>query len=201
MKVLIACEYSGRVREAFKKAGHDAMSCDLLPSDIPGNHYQGDVLDILHKGWDMMIAHPPCTYLTLAGIHWNNRIPGRKEKTMEALEFIKLLLNAPIKKIAVENPAGVISTYIRKPDQYIQPWQFGHPESKKTGLWLKGLPLLQATKILSPTQFQLNGKNPRWNNQTPTGQNKYGPSVDRWKLRSLTYQGIADAMAQQWGLI
>lgn len=198
MRVLIACEYSGAVRDAFLALGHDAMSCDLLPTDVPGPHHQGDVRDVIDDGWDLMVAHPPCTYLALSGIHWNNRIEGRAAKTAEALEFVRFLLDAPIPMIALENPVGVISTHIRKADQYIHPWQFGHPQAKKTGLWLKNLPLLQPTHILTPTEFQDNGA-PRWENQTASGQNKLAPSSDRWKLRSATYAGIAKAMATQWG--
>lgn len=197
MRVLIACEFSGVVRDAFAQKGHDAWSCDLLPTERPGQHIEGDVLPVLGDGWDLMIAHPPCTYLTLSGLHWNNRIPGRREKTEEALEFVRRLLDAPIPRIALENPVGCISTHIRKSDQIIQPWQFGHPESKQTALWLKGLPKLVPTNVLTPTQFQVNGK-PRWDNQTPTGQNRLGPGPNRWKLRSVTYPGIADAMADQW---
>jgi len=209
MRVLIACEFSGIVRHEFALRGHEALSCDLLPTDIPcgdpvessleEEHYQGDVRDVLYEQWDLMIAHPPCTYLALSGLHWNYRIPGRKEKHDEALEFVRLLLEAPIDRIALENPVGAISTNIRKPDQYIQPWEYGHPYSKKTGLWLKNLPLLQPTNILTPIMLQTNGKSPRWENQTPTGQNKLGPSADRAKLRSTTYHGIAAAMAAQWG--
>ena len=159
----------------------------------------GDVRDLLTPGrWDLMIAHPPCTYLCLSGLHWNNRIPGRREKTAEALGFVRELLAAPVPCIALENPVGAISRHIRKPDQIIQPWQFGHPESKQTALWLVGLPLLQPTRVLEPEAFQLNGR-PRWRNQTATGQNKLGPSPDRWKIRSETYPGIARAMAEQWG--
>lgn len=197
-RVLVACEFSGTVRDAFKARGHDAWSCDLFDSEQPGNHFTGDVLNFIDAKWDLMIAHPPCTYLCLSGIHWNNRIEGRAAKTEEALAFVRQLLDAPIKHIALENPVGVISTHIRKSDQIIQPWQFGDPFSKQTALWLKGLPLLKPTNVLTPTAFQTNGK-PRWSNQTATGQNALGPSADRWKLRSITYQGIADAMAEQWG--
>ena len=193
MKVLVACEYSGRVRDAFIAAGHEAMSCDLLPTESPGPHYQGDVFDIIDDGWDLMVAHPPCTYLAISGLHWNKRIPGRAEKTEQALEFVQRLLDADIEKIALENPISCISSRIRKPDQIIQPWQFGHPESKKTCLWLKNLPLLQHTNVLQKPESG------RWNNQTPSGNNKLGPSPDRWKKRSLTYLGIAQAMADQWG--
>jgi hypothetical protein len=204
MRVLVACEFSGVVRREFAAKGHQTLSCDLLPTErLCGpleEHYQGDIRDVLYAGgWDLMIAHPPCTYLAISGMHWNNRIPGRREKHDEALAFVRLLLEAPIERIALENPVGAISKHIRKPDQYIQPWEHGHPESKKTGLWLKGLPLLQPSDVLVPTQYQTNGKSPRWENQTPTGQNKLGPSKDRAKLRSITYIGIARAMADQWG--
>ena len=193
MKVLIACEYSGTVRDAFIRRGHTAMSCDLLPTDTPGPHYQGDVADIINDGWDMMIAHPPCTYLCSSGLHWNKRRPERAAQTEAALQFVQFLLNANIPKIALENPIGCISTKLRKPDQTIHPWQHGHPESKATCLWLKGLPCLAPTKILPLPESG------RWANQTPSGQNKLGPSADRWKIRSETYKGIAEAMAEQWG--
>ena len=196
MKVLIACEYSGAVRDAFIANGHEAMSCDLLPTDVDGPHYQGDVFDIINDGWDLMIAHPPCTYLCSSGLHWNKKTPGRQEMTEEALEFVKRLLDAPIEKIALENPIGCISTKIRKPSQIIQPWQFGHDASKSTCLWLKNLQLLVPTKILEPRI--VDGKK-RWANQTDSGQNKLPPSDDRWKIRSETYAGIAKAMADQWG--
>jgi len=192
MKVLIACEYSGRVRDAFIAAGHDAMSCDLLPSESPGPHYQGDVRDILDEQWELMIAHPPCTHLAVSGARW---FKDKQKEQAEALDFVKLLMNAPIEKIALENPVSIISSRIRKPDQIIQPWQFGHPEAKATCLWLKNLPLLKPTNVLP---LPSSG---RWANQTPSGQNKLGPSEDRWKLRSATYQGIAQAMADQWGMI
>jgi hypothetical protein len=193
MRVLVACEYSGRVRDAFIARGHDAVSCDLLASDVPGPHYQGDVRDLLVQRWDLLIAFPPCTYLCSSGLHWNKRVPGRAAMTQDALAFVRLLLNAPIERIALENPVGCISTQIRKPDQVIQPWQFGHPESKTTCLWLKGLPRLVPTKVLDKPASG------RWENQTASGQNRLGPSEDRWKLRSLTYPGIAQAMADQWG--
>jgi hypothetical protein len=253
MRVLVACEFSGIVRDAFAKLGHDAWSCDLLPSERPGQHIQGDVLDILGDGWDMMLAFPPCTYLCSSGLHWNHRRPGRAAKTEEALDFIKQLLDADIPAIALENPVGCINTRIRKPDQAVHPWQFGENASKKTCLWLKGLPKLQTDKsrvvppkgwetvicadetvacdcccepwcpihenhysdcpCIGPTEdeaayIEIEGclfgtrtiPPPRavWGNQTPSGQNKLGPSKDRWKLRSVTYQGIAEAMAEQW---
>lgn len=200
MKVLVACEFSGTVRDAFIRRGHDAMSCDLLPTESPGPHYQGDVYDILEDGWDLMVAHPPCTYLASSGLHWNKRIPGREELTHEAMLFVFNLMGEGfvshgIPRIALENPIGRISSAFRKPDQIIQPWMFGHPESKSTCLWLKGLPPLEPTDVLPLPQGG------RWANQTPSGQNKLGPSADRWKLRSVTYKGIAEAMADQWGSI
>ena len=198
MRVLIACEHTGAVRDAFIRAGHDAMSCDLDPDQSPngGPHYQGDVFDIIDDGWDMMVAHPPCTYLTSSGLHWNGRVPGREAKTESALEFVRRLMAADIPHIAIENPAGRIGTAIRKADQYVQPYQFGHDASKKTGLWLKGLPKLQPTEYVEPRV--VNGKK-RWANQTDSGQNNLPPTADRWKLRSATYAGIAQAMADQWG--
>lgn len=199
MRVLIACEFSGVVRDAFRTRGHAAISCDLLPSEAASEddwrelHHQGDVRDILNDGWDLMIAHPPCTYLCSSGLHWNKRRPERASRTEEALAFVQLLMDAPIPKICVENPVGCVSTRIRHPDQIIQPWQFGHPESKTTCLWLRGLPLLKPTQVLP---IPASG---RWSNQTPSGQNKLGPSADRWKERSKTYTGVAAAMANQWG--
>jgi site-specific DNA-cytosine methylase len=192
MKVLAACEFSGVVRDAFRDAGHDAWSCDLLPSERSGPHIQGDIRDILEDGWDLMIAFPPCTHLAVSGARW---FKEKQIEQIEALEFIRTLLTAPIPRIALENPVGIISTRIRKPSQIIQPWMFGHPESKTTCLWLKNLPQLEPTKVLDVPP------DGRWANQTPSGQNKLGPSPDRWKIRSRTYQGIADAMAKQWGAI
>ena len=193
MKVLVACEFSGVVRDAFIARGHNAISCDLLATEVPGPHHQGDVSEIIGDGWDLMVAHPPCTYLAGSGLHWNKRRPERAALTEEALEFVQLLLDAPVPRIALENPVGCISTRIRKPDQIIHPWQFGHDASKATCLWLKGLPLLEATDVLP------GGRGARRANQTASGQNKLSPSKDRWKLRSLTYPGIAEAMASQWG--
>lgn len=198
MKVLVACEYSGAVRDSFISKGHDAMSCDLLPTDVPGPHHHGNVLDIINNGWDLMVAHPPCTYLSVSGMHWTKRGLRDPRLTEDALEFVNLLLNAPIARIALENPVSVISSRIRKPDQIITPWQFGHDASKKTCLWLRGLPMLQPTKIIEPRV--VDGKK-RWGNQTDSGQNKLPPSKDRWKIRSETYRGIAEAMAEQWGCI
>jgi len=250
-RVLVACEFSGTVRDAFARRGWEAWSCDLLPTQSPGLHFQGDVRNILEgwtpvrfqgecdpegdcgeclvsglftgdcqcygptqdgieyverdgvlwgrpedrPHWDLMIAHPPCTYLCSSGLHWNKRVSGRQQETDRALDFVRELLNAPIEKIALENPVGCISTKIRKPDQTIQPWQFGHPESKGTCLWFKDLPLLKPTNVLP---MPASG---RWDNQTPSGQNKLGPSSNRWAIRSKTYSGIAEAMAEQWGAI
>jgi hypothetical protein len=249
MRVLIACECSGVVRDAFKRAGHHAVSCDLVPTDAPGLHYQGDAIDLLdgwepvqfaaqcdpdgdgwcatvdqdpndchcvgptqdgieyketaggillgrpveNPAWDLMIAHPPCTYLSVSGLHWNGRVPGRTKQTEDALDFVRALMAAPIKHIALENPVSCISSKIRKPDQIIQPWWFGHDASKKTCLWLKNLPKLKETNRLPGDDKT------RRANQTPSGQNKLGPSPTRAKDRSKTYEGIADAMAGQWG--
>ena len=183
MRVLIACEFSGRVRDAFIAKGHDAMSCDLLSSDMPGPHYQGDVLDILDDGWDLMIAHPPCTHLAVSGAAWfaEKRADGRQQ---HAIDFFMQLANADISKIAVENPVSIMSTKWRKPDQIVQPWMFGHGETKATCLWLKNLPKLHPTDIVDGREQRIH---------------RLPPSIDRWKLRSVTYQGIADAMAEQWG--
>lgn len=184
MNVLVACEFSGVVRDAFIRKGHNAVSCDLLPSEAPGPHIQADVSGLLCMGWDLMIAHPPCTYLCSSGLHWNSKRPERKRETDKALRFVHMLLDAPVKKIAVENPIGCISTRIRKPDQIVQPWMFGHGETKATCLWLKNLPALQATSIVSGREQKC------W---------KCPPSENRWKVRSITYSGIASAMAEQWG--
>jgi len=187
MKVLVACEFSGIVRDAFAKRGHDGWSCDLLPTEIKGKHIQDDVLKHLNDSWDLMIAHPPCTYLAVSGARWweTKQVDQRK-----AIYFLLALASANIPKICIENPIGIMSTYWRKPDQIIQPWMFGEDASKATCLWLKGLPLLQPTEVI---------KKERYANQTPSGQNKLGPSPERAKLRSITYQGIAEAMAEQWG--
>ena len=224
MRVLVACEESGRVRDAFIARGHDAVSCDLLPTDRPGPHIQGDVLEVLEDGWDMLIAFPPCTYLSSSGLHWNGRVPGREELTHEAMLFVFNLIGEGfihhgIERIALENPVGRISSAYRKPDQIIQPWQYGHPESKSTCLWLKGLPLLTPTNVVDPPEWRCcgirfpfalgkhgcpncNGEKvarPCWANQTPSGQNKLGPSDRRALERARTYPGIAEAMADQWG--
>ena len=197
MRVLVGCEYSGRVRNAFREAGHDAWSCDLLPSeDDSPFHIQGDVLPLLDQGWDLGIFHPPCTYLAVSGLHWNKRDPARAAKTEEALDFVRTLMSAPIERIAVENPVSCISSRIRKPDQIIQPYEFGEDASKRTCLWLKNLDLLTPTHMVAPRL--VDGK-PRWSNQTDSGQNRLGPSEDRWKERSRTFVGVAKAMAEQWG--
>ena len=215
MKVLVACEYSGRVREAFRAKGHDAWSCDLLPAeDDSPHHLQCDVRDILHNGWDLLIAHPECTYLCSSGLHWNGRVPGRAELTEQALDFVRLLMEAPIPRIAIENPVGCISTRIKPPTQTIHPHEYGEDASKKTCLWLKGLAPLTPTHHVPPRLVccghviagdrceichGTHTPKPRWGNQTDSGQNRLGPSPDRWKERSRTYQGWADAMAEQWG--
>lgn len=180
MRILIACEFSGTVRDAFIARGHDAMSCDLLETESPGPHYRGDVRDVLDNGWDLMIAHPPCTHLAVSGARW---FAGKKNEQAAALDFVRLLLESPIPRIALENPVSVISSKIRKPDQIIQPWQFGHGEVKATCLWLKGLPKLKPTNIVE-------GRVARVHRQPP--------SPDRWKNRSRTLPGIAEAMAEQW---
>ena len=196
MRVIIGCESSGTVRDAFIRAGHNAMSCDMLPTERPGPHYQGDIRDVLYsEHWDLGIFHPPCTYLSVSGMHWTTRGLRDPQLTEDALAFARLLMDAPIARIAIENPVSIISSRIRKPDQIIQPYHFGHDASKKTCLWLKGLPPLRPTAFVEPRI--VDGK-PRWANQTDSGQNKLPPSADRWRMRSKTYQGIADAMAAQW---
>jgi|TARA_R110000796_G_scaffold28701_1_gene78266 hypothetical protein len=189
MRVLVACEYSGKVRDAFIAQGHDAISCDILPTDSPGPHYQGDVFNIIDQDWDLMIAHPPCTYLTNSGVRWLHERPERWGQLKDGAEFFRGLLEANIPKIAVENPVMhkyAVKIIGRRQDQIIQPWQFGHGETKATGFWLKGLPKLQPTDIVDGRQQRVH---------------LLPPSKDRWKLRSTTYQGIADAMALQWGEI
>lgn len=181
MRILIACEFSGVVRDAFLTLGHDAMSCDVLPTEAEGPHYQGDVRDVLRDGWDLMIAHPPCTHLAVSGSRW---FKDKAREQAEALDFVQTLMDAPIAKIAIENPISVISSRIRKPDQIIQPWQFGHGETKATCLWLKGLPKLTPTNIVDGREARVH---------------RMPPGPNRWKDRSRTYQGIADAMAKQWG--
>ena len=213
MKVLVACEYSGVVRDAFINKGHKAISCDLLPSDSDlGEHYQGDVTDILNDGWDMMIAHPPCTYLSVSGARWyyhpedkhlpyeerrpHPMHPNRRQLQQEALDFVQLLLDAPINKIVVENPISVISSKIKKPTQIIQPYEYGHPTSKSTCLWLKNLKPLQPTDVVEPIWINVSkGKRmSKFHYDTYTL-----PKEERGKIRSATFPGIAKAMANQWG--
>lgn len=190
LKVLVACEYSGTVRDAFIAAGHDAMSCDLLPTDTPGPHYQGDVRDVLNDEWDLMIAHPPCTFMCNSGVRWFHSDYSRFQKLNEATSFFMDLWEAPIPKIAIENP--IMHKYAKerinymKQNQIIHPWQFGHGETKATCLWLKGLPVLKATNIVDGRENRIH---------------RMPPSPDRWKERSKTFAGIASAMAQQWGRI
>lgn len=180
VRVLVACEYSGIVRDAFKAEGHNAMSCDLLPSERAGNHYQGEVQDVLGEGWDLMIAHPPCTHLAVSGARW---FKDKQQEQAEALAFVQLLLDAPIPRIALENPVSVISSRIRKPDQIVQPWEYGHGETKATCLWLKGLPPLKPTNVVDGREQRVH---------------RMAPGPDRWKERSRTFTGIAEAMASQW---
>lgn len=197
MRVLVACEYSGAVRDAFLAAGHDATSCDLLPTDSPGPHYQGDVFDIIGDGWDLMIAHPPCTYLCNSGVRWLSTDITRWPHMIDGATFFRALLNAPIPRIAVENPImhGHAAKIIgRRQDQVVQPWMFGHPEKKGTGLWLKGLPPLLPTDDVRELMRGLP--------KSETDRIHYAsPGPDRWKLRSTTYSGIAAAMADQWGRV
>jgi hypothetical protein len=218
MRVLIACEYSGRVRRAFAALGHDVLSADFEPAeDDSPYHYRGDCFDLINsQHFDLMIAHPPCTYLSVSGMHWTARGLRDPKLTEDALEFVRRLMDAPIPKIAIENPVGVISTAIRKPDQIINPYQFGEDASKRTCLWLKGLEPLRPTAFVEPRLvccgaevpngdkygcLACNGRKvarPRWSNQCDSGQNKLAPSAGRWKERSRTYEGIANAMAAQW---
>lgn len=198
MKVLVACEYSGVVRDAFLTKGHDAMSCDLMDTDSSGPHYKGDVFDIIENGWDLMIAHPPCTFLCTSGARWldDPRYPNRREDRERAAEFFMKLYHAPIPKVCCENPAGYMTPYFRKPDQYVKPYEYGHPTTKKTGLWLKNLPKLTPTNIVTPEVHI-----------TPSGrvwdkwffESSVLPLKDRMKFRSKTFKGIAEAMADQWG--
>ena len=219
MRVLIACEYSGVSRRAFEALGHDVLSADFEPADDGSPfHYQGDCFDLINdQHFDLMIAHPPCTYLSVSGMHWTARGLRDPQLTEDALDFVRRLMAAPIRHIAIENPVSVISSRIRKPDQIIQPWQFGEDASKATCLWLKNLPPLVPTQIVQPRLVccghtlpdgvgkhgcpNCNGgkaARPRWGNQTDSGQNRLAPSADRWKLRSATYPGIAAAWASQW---
>lgn len=211
-RVVVACECSGRVRKEFSKRGHVATSCDLQACDNPdwpGRHVQCDIFELLEsESFDLMIAHPPCTFLASSGLHWNGRVDGRSAETEAALEFVRRLMCANVPEIAIENPRGCISTRIRPADQYIQPYQFGDDASKCTGLWLKRLPPLRPTAFAMPRRvdtsgdFDLFGESvgiARWSNQTDSGQNRLPPSSERAKIRSETYRGIAAAMADQWG--
>lgn len=180
LRVLVACEYSGAVRRAFAARGHFALSCDLLPAEDDGPHHQGDVRELLGWGWDVLIAHPPCTHLAVSGARW---FKDKAQEQADALDFVRELLAAPVDRIALENPVSVISSRIRKPDQVIQPWQFGHGETKATCLWLKGLPRLLPTNIVAGRENRVH---------------RMPPGPDRWKERSRTFQGVADAMAAQW---
>jgi len=202
MRVLVACEFSGIVRDAFIARGHDAWSCDIIETERPGNHIKGDVLDYLNENWDMMIAHPPCTFLCTTGNKWmgekyRERFPTRQHDRKDAIRFFMELIHAPISKIAIENPVGIMSSEYRKPDQYIQPYQFGHPHSKKTGLWLKNLPKLEPTNTVSKggrITFASGRSMPKW--YADIGNL---PLAERATHRSRTFKGIADAMAAQWG--
>ena len=184
IRVLVACEFSGIVRDAFLAAGHDAVSCDLLPSERPGPHIEWDAVEVAYnEPWDLMIAHPPCTHLAVSGARW---FKDKLAEQAEALEFVRLLLDAPIPRIALENPVSIISSRIRKPDQIIQPWMFGHGETKATCLWLKNLPKLEPTNVVPGREARVH---------------KMAPSPDRWRERSRTFEGIAAAMADQWGYL
>ena len=185
MRVLVACECSGRVRDAFAALGHDAMSCDVLPTSAPGKHYQGDVREVLEDGWDLMCAFPPCTHLAVSGARW---FRTKQKQQAQALDFVRLLLDAPIEKISLENPVSVISTRIRKPDQIVQPWMFGDEFTKTTCLWLKGLPKLVPTNVVGKGEFVIHGgkRFPKWYS-------------NRERDRSKTFRGLANAMAEQWG--
>lgn len=183
MRVLVACEYSGRVRDAFRRRGHEAMSCDLLPTEVPGPHYVGPVEDVLQNGWDLMVAHPPCTHLAVSGSrHFPEKIADGRQQA--ALDFVRLLMAAPIERWCIENPVSVISSAIAPPHQIIQPWQFGHGEVKATCLWLKNLPKLRPTRIVDGREARVH---------------LMPPGPDRWKERSRTFEGVADAMGDQWG--
>lgn len=183
LRVLVACEFSGVVRDAFRALGHAAMSCDLLPSERPGPHYQGDVRDVLSDGWDLMVAHPPCTHLAVSGARW---FAEKQAEQADALAFVRLLLDAPIPRIALENPVSIISSRIRKPTQVIQPWQFGHGETKATCLWLQNLPALIPTNVVEGREARVH---------------RMPPGPNRWRERSRTFEGVAAAMAAQWGRV
>ena len=201
MRILVACEFSGVVRDAFLARGHRAVSCDLLPTESPGPHILGDVLEVLGDGWDMLIAHPPCTHLCVTGNRWmkpehKSRFPNREQERKEAITFFLKLYNAPVLRVAVENPVGIMSTVFRKPDQYIHPYYFGERHSKKTGLWLRGLKKLEPTEMVEPEWYthKSGARSPSWHRETLDL-----PHRERGKVRSKTFQGVAEAMAEQWG--
>jgi hypothetical protein len=197
VRVLIACEFSGTVRDAFARRGHDAWSCDLLPTETPGLHHQGDVLDVLGNGWDLMIGHPPCTYLCGMGVWWNHKRPERWPMTHAARDFVEALWQAPIRRVAIENPIGFLNRNWMPPSQVIQPWQFGHEANKPTCLWLRNLPPLTATQVVGRGKFYVKANGSRmsaWSHKT-SGTRK----EERARIASRTFTGIADAMAQQWG--
>jgi site-specific DNA-cytosine methylase len=181
MRVLVACEFSGIVRDAFAALGHDAWSCDLLDTDRPGKHIRGDVLEVIGQGWDLLIGHPPCTHLAVSGARW---FTEKRQEQAAALDFVRALMAAPVERICIENPISIISSKIRRPDQIIQPWQFGHGETKATCLWLKNLPKLTPTNVVAGREARIH---------------KMPPGPNRWRERSRTFQGIAQAMAEQWG--
>jgi len=183
MRVLVACEYSGRVRDAFRRHGHDAWSCDLLPTEVPGPHFMAPVEHVLDLGWDLMVAHPPCTHLAVSGSRHFHR---KQRQQAEALDFVRLLMAAPVPRWCIENPVSVISSAIRPPDQIIQPWQYGHGEVKTTCLWLQNLPKLRPTQCVDGREARVH---------------RMPPGPDRWKDRSRTFQGVADAMGIQWGAV
>lgn len=196
MRVLVACEFTGTVRDAFRDRGHEAVSCDLKPSEEPGPHIQGDVRDVLDDGWDLMVAHPPCTYLCNSGVRWLHERESRWEKMERAAAFFRTLLEAPIPKVCIENPVPhgyAVEEIGRTYDQTIQPYEFGHPESKRTCFWLRNLPPVEPTNVLPEPEDGV------WENQTPSGQNKLGPSDSRSEDRARTYEGVAEAMAERWG--
>jgi hypothetical protein len=202
MRVLIACEFSGTVRDAFSKMGHDAWSCDIVPSDSPGNHFQCDLFEVIDNKWDLIIAHPPCTYLTVTGNKWfkpeyKDRFPTREQDRLDAIDFFKKIHDCNIPKICIENPIGIMSTVLRKPDQIIHPWQFGHKASKSTCLWLKGLPLLQPTQIVEKGEF-VTYKSGKRMSKWYADAASLSPA-ERARVRNKTFQGIADAMSSQWG--
>lgn len=204
MRVLVACEFSGTVRDAFTRLGHDAWSCDIVPSDKGGNHYQCDLFDVVGLGWDLIIAHPPCTYLTVTGNRWfkpeyKERFPTREQDRIEAIDFFTRIYNLNVPKICIENPIGIMSKILRKPDQIIQPWQFGHQASKSTCLWLKGLPKLEPTSIVDRGEFVTYKSGKRMTKWYADAASL--PPKERAKVRNKTFQGIADAMANQWGTL